>query len=92
MTARIVRFFLLQGHPETEEGRRQIFDLCDIEGKEKLTFSDLRKISDAMKYNLSDDSIQQIITAVSGKGKREITWEQFNEFLARKVDRKNGAA
>ena len=52
------KILLIQGHPESEEGRRQIFDLCDIEGKEKLTFSDLRKISDAMKYNLSDDAIQ----------------------------------
>ena len=66
--------------------------MCDIEGKEKLTFSDLRKISDAMKYNLSDDAIQEIITTVSGKGKREITWEQFNGYLAKKVEKKNIAA
>lgn len=54
-----------------------------------MTFSDLRKISDAMKYNLSDEAIQEIITTVSGKGKREVTWEQFNDYLARKVERRH---
>lgn len=57
-----------------------------------MTFSDLRKISDAMKYNLSDEAIQEIINTVSGSGKREITWEQFNEYLGRKAERKNNGA
>lgn len=57
-----------------------------------MTFSDLRKISDAMKYNLADEAIQEIINNVSGSGKREITWEQFNDYLGRKAERKNNSA
>jgi Ca2+-binding EF-hand superfamily protein len=45
-----------------------------------------------MKYNLSDEAIQEIITTVSGQGKREITWEQFNNYLAKKIERKNNSA
>lgn len=52
------KILLIQGHPNSEEGRRQTFYLVDYEGKQKLTFSDLKKIADGMKYNLTDDEIQ----------------------------------
>jgi len=45
-----------------------------------------------MKYNLADEAIQEIINTVSGSGKREITWEQFNDYLGRKAERKNNSA
>lgn len=61
----------------------------DVEGKDKLTFSDLRKISDAMKYKLSDDEIQEVIRTVTGSNKKDITWDQFNTYLTSKVEKKN---
>jgi len=63
--------------------------LLDVEGKDKLTFSDLRKISDAMKYKLSDDEIQEVIRTVTGGNKKDITWDQFNTYLTSKVEKKN---
>jgi Ca2+-binding EF-hand superfamily protein len=38
-----------------------------------------------MRYNLTDDEIQEVINSVSGKGKRDISWEQFNTFVAKKI-------
>lgn len=45
----------IQGHPNSEEGRRAMFELVDLEGKEKLTIGDLLKISDNLGYGLSPD-------------------------------------
>jgi hypothetical protein len=44
-----------------------------------------------MKYNLTDDLIQQIIISVAGNGKKEITWDQFNAFITAKVERNNNS-
>lgn len=77
------------GNPVEEEGRRQAFTLVDIEGKERLNFNDLKKLSNMLKFNLTDDQIQEVITNVSGKGKRDITWEQFNSHIAKKMEKRN---
>jgi Ca2+-binding EF-hand superfamily protein len=45
-----------------------------------------------LKLNLSDDQIQDAIQSIAGKGKQHLTWEQFNAFLARKVEKKNRTA
>ena len=75
---------LLQGNTKTPEGRRAMFELVDLEGKEKLTIGDLLRISDHLNYGLSPDEIQQIVRKIAGPKAREITWEQFDEEVARK--------
>jgi hypothetical protein len=37
---------------------------------------------------LGEDELQEVINNVSGFGKKEITWEQFNKYIAKKVDKK----
>lgn len=62
-----------------------MFDLIDPEHKNVLTFEDLKKISEQLKYNLSDDEIREVINNVAGFGKDEITFDQFNKYIAKKV-------
>ncbi len=66
-----------------------MFNLVDFERKETLSFEDLKKISEMMKFNLEDDEIQEVINNVSGFGKKEISWEQFDKYILKKVDKKN---
>jgi hypothetical protein len=37
---------------------------------------------------MEDSEIQEVINNVAGFGKKEITWEQFNKYIAKKVDKK----
>lgn len=53
-----------------------------------LEFEDLKRISEQLKYNLTDEEIQEVVNNVAGFGKKEITWEQFNKYIAKKVDKK----
>jgi Ca2+-binding EF-hand superfamily protein len=73
------------GNPFTEAGREAMFDLVDPEQKKKLEFDDLKRISEQLKYNLNDEEIQEVINNVAGFGKSEITYEQFNKYIARKL-------
>lgn len=65
-----------------------MFALVDPEAKEVLEFADLKRISDQLKFNMSDEDIQEVINNVAGFGKKEITWEQFNKYISKKVDKK----
>ena len=65
-----------------------MFGLVDEENKEILTFVDLKRISDQLKFNLTDEELQEVINNVAGFGKKEITWDQFNKYIAKKVDKK----
>jgi hypothetical protein len=38
-----------------------------------------------LKLGLTDDQIQDAIQSIAGKGKQHLTWDQFNEFLAKKT-------
>lgn len=62
-----------------------MFDLVDPEQKKKLQFDDLKRISDQLKYNLNEEEIQEVINNVAGFGKKEITFQQFNKYIARKI-------
>ncbi len=68
-----------------------MFTLVDQEKKEILTLEDLGRISELMKYNLSDEDIQEVVNNVAGFGKREITWEQFDKYIVKKMDKKHAA-
>jgi len=41
-----------------------------------------------LKLNLNDDQVQEAIQSIAGKGKQQITWEQFNAVLAKKFEKK----
>jgi Ca2+-binding EF-hand superfamily protein len=48
--------------------------LVDREGEERITFSNLKKVSNMLKLNLNDDQVQDAIQSIAGKGKQQITW------------------
>jgi Ca2+-binding EF-hand superfamily protein len=79
---------LTQGSPFSEEGRKSNFHLLDVQGKGELDLHDLRYISDQLKYGYSDEQLIEIIHSVGGYGAETITWEKFNKFIQRKVDRR----
>ncbi len=81
-----------QGHPNTEEGRRQAFDLIQQQGEERITFNNFKKLGQMLNLNLNDDQIQDAIQSIAGKGKQHLTWEQFNAFIAKKAEKRNRAA
>ena len=78
------------GNPYDEEGRKAMFDLVDINGKTELDFEDLRRIADQLRFNLSDDDIREVITNVAGYGDthKAITWEKFNKYIQKKIDKR----
>lgn len=76
------------GNPFNESGRRAMFALVDEENKDILTFADLKKISEQLKFNLTEEELQEVINNVAGFGKKEITWDQFNKYISKKVDKK----
>lgn len=82
----------MQGNPNTEEGRRQAFDLIQQQGEERITFNNFKKLGQMLNLNLTDDQVHDAIQAIAGKGKQHLTWEQFNAFIAKKVEKKNRAA
>ena len=74
-------FFVIKGHPQTEQGRRQAFDLIQNHGEERITFNNFKKVANMLKLNLTDDQIQDAIQSIAGKGKQSLTWEQFDAYL-----------
>jgi Ca2+-binding EF-hand superfamily protein len=60
----------------------------DVQGKGELDLNDLRYINDQLKYGYNDDQLVEIIHSVGGYGAEAVTWEKFNKFIQRKVDRR----
>jgi Ca2+-binding EF-hand superfamily protein len=60
----------------------------DVQGKAELDLNDLRYINDQLKYGYNDDQLVEIIHSVGGYGAETVTWEKFNKFIQRKVDRR----
>lgn len=79
---------MTQGSPFNEEGRRANFTLLDVEGKGELNLNDLRYINEQLKYGYSDDQLIEIIHSVGGYGGEVISFEKFEKFIKRKVDRR----
>lgn len=65
-----------------------MYDLVNPDHKEFLDLQDLKRISEQLKYNMGEDELQEVINNVAGFGKQEISWEQFNRYIAKKVDKK----
>lgn len=77
-----------QGNPYDEAGRRAIFTLVDPKGKEQLEFEDLKRISEQLKFNLQDEDIREVINNVSGFNARSISWEKFNSYIQKKIEKR----
>lgn len=79
---------MTQGNPFSKEGREAMFNLVDFQKKGLLDMEDLKKIVEYLRYSLSEEDLQEVINNVAGFGKSEISWEQFNKYIARKVEKK----
>lgn len=79
---------MIQGSPFSEEGRSANFKLLDVEAKGELNLNDLRYINEQLKYGYTDEQLIEIIHSVGGFGAESISWEKFNKFIQRKVDRR----
>jgi Ca2+-binding EF-hand superfamily protein len=47
-----------------------MFNLIDLECKDKLSFADLIKVSDYLGFSLTVEELQHILEGIVGKGKR----------------------
>ena len=59
-----------------------------MQGKGELDLHDLRYINDQLKYGYSDEQLVEIIHSVGGFGAETITWEKFDKFIKRKVEKR----
>ena len=72
------------------EGRKTMFELIAEERESKaLSFDELRDAAKQGHFNLNDDEIQEVIKRVGGADATEITYDQFERYLGRKVDSRN---
>ena len=78
----------MQGSPFSEDGRRANFTLLDIQAKGELTMDDLRYINEQLKYGYNDDQLIEIVHTVGGYGAETVTWEKFNKFVERKLNKR----
>jgi len=78
----------IQGSPFSEEGRHANFNLLDVQAKGELDIGDLRYINEQLKYGYTDDQLIEIVHSVGGYGADTITWDKFNKFIQRKVDKR----
>ena len=62
--------------------------LADPKGEERIPFDAWKKMAHMLKLNMNEDQISESIQNIAGKGKQSITWEQFNAFLAKKMEKK----
>jgi len=84
----ITQLTAIMGNPYDETGRRAIFTLIDPKGREVLEFDDLKRISDQLKFNLTDEDIREVINNVSGFHAKNITWDKFNAYIQKKIDKR----
>lgn len=47
-----------------------MFELVDLDGKEKLTIGDMLRLSDNLGFNLTPDEIQTIVKNIAGPKER----------------------
>ena len=51
-----------------------MFELVDPGQKERLEMEDLQRISEELKYGLSEEELREVVNNVAGFGKGEVTW------------------
>lgn len=59
-----------------------------MEKKEYLTAEDLKYISNELRYNLTDDDINEVIHNVAGYENDSISYEKFEKYLSRKIHKR----
>lgn len=59
-----------------------------MQGKGELDIHDLRYINEQLKYGYSEEQLIELIHSVGGFGAETISWEKFNKFIQRKVDKR----
>ena len=57
-------------------------------GKGELDINDLRYISEQLKYGYDEEQLVELIHTVGGYGAETVTWEKFNKFISKKIDRR----
>ena len=78
---------MIQGSPFTEEGRQANFHILDVHGKGELDINDLQYISDQLKYGYTKEQLVEVIHTVGGYGAETVTWEKFNKFIEKKINK-----
>jgi Ca2+-binding EF-hand superfamily protein len=59
-----------------------------VHSKGELDINDLRYINEQLKYGYSEEQLHDIIHSVGGYGAETVSWDKFNKFIQRKVDRR----
>ena len=73
------------GDKTSREGIRRIFDLFkDDPNTEVISLSALKKISQELGENLSDEELEDMLKRCSKNGKSELTFEEFYYIMAEK--------
>jgi uncharacterized tellurite resistance protein B-like protein len=48
----------------------------------------LKRISEQLKFNLQDEDIREVINNVSGFNSKSISWEKFNSYIQKKIEKR----
>lgn len=68
-------------------GRRGTFDLLDLNKNGELSIKDLKFLNEHLKYGYTETQLWNIIRAVGGYSAETITFDKFNSYVRRKVNR-----
>jgi Ca2+-binding EF-hand superfamily protein len=73
------------GNVRTKEGRSVLFNLLDKENSTNVTIDDLRSLAKEVGHIVTEEDLQEIFQSIT-KGET-ITPEEFEKYLAKKVER-----
>ena len=61
--------------------------LLDLEDRQTIGFSDILKISDYLKFNMTPTDIQDLLDSMGSEENRgrKISWEEFNSYMNTKM-------
>lgn len=67
-----------------------MFELIAADRESKsLTFDELKDAARQGHFNLTDDELQEVIKRVGGVEATEITYDQFERYMGRKIEARN---
>jgi Ca2+-binding EF-hand superfamily protein len=73
------------GNVRTKEGRAVLFNLLDKDQTSNVTMDDLRSLAKEVGHIVTEEDLQEIFQSIT-KGEA-ITSEEFEKYLAKKVER-----
>ena len=64
--------------------------LLDLEDRQAIGFSDILKISDYLKFNMTPSDIQDLLDSMGNEENsgRKISWEEFNSYMNKKMNKR----